>query len=148
MKKVIAASIMAMALTTGASAGVTVGLGYAAGSSNAHEAPAVRVPIDFDFGLRVEPELGFGKNIWTTGVGVYYTFMKVEDVNLFAGGRFAYTDGKYDNGTSLQGLVGGEYFLVPNKFSIAAQVGLEGANGDLNNNEFGTVGAVIGHFFF
>ena len=155
MKKIIAASAMALALATTASAGVNVGLGYAAGSSNAKEATGVRVPIDFDFGLRLEPELGFGKDIYTLAFGAYYTFMKVQNVNLFAGGRLGYTNvstgfGGYTadiSGTSFQGLVGAEYFIVENKFSVAAQVGLESAGGDLNDN-FGTTGAVIGHFFF
>jgi len=150
MKKIIAASAMALALTTSASAGVTVGLGYAAGSSNAQEAAGVRVPIDFDFGLRIEPELGFSKHLTTLAVGGYYTFMKVEEVNIFAGGRLGFTKADYvtdPTGMSIQGLVGAEYFVVKNKFSVAAQVGLESASGDLNDN-FGTTGAVIGHFFF
>ena len=151
MKKLIAASVLAMGMmTTAATADVKVGLGYAAGSSAAKEAPGVRVPIDFDFGLRLEPELGFGTDVFTLAFGAYYTFMKIDEVNLFAGGRFGYTShsgGNNRTGTTLQGLVGAEYFVVPNKFSVAAQVGLEAAGGDLNDN-FGTTGAVIGHFFF
>ncbi len=156
MKKLIAASVMTLAMVTTASAGVTVGLGYAAGSSNAKEASGVRVPIDFDFGLRIEPELGFSKHLTTLAVGGYYTFMKVEEVNLFAGGRLGFTHADYATdpiGVSLQALVGAEYFVVPGKFSVATQVGLESAAGDLNKDfangtNFGTVGAVIGHFFF
>lgn len=161
MKKIIAASAMALALATTASAGVNVGLGYAAGASNATEATGVRVPIDFDFGLRIEPELGFSKHLTTLAVGGYYTFMEVQKVNLFAGGRLGFTksDYKYLNGSdvtglSIQGLVGAEYFIVENKFSVAAQVGLESATGDLTkygnggDANFGTTGAVIGHFFF
>jgi len=152
MKKIIAASVLAMGLmTTTATAGVNVGLGLAAGASNATEAAGVRVPIDFDFGLRLEPELGFAKDIYTVAFGAYYTFMKVEDINLFAGGRLGYTNASFGSvdfsGTSFQALVGAEYFVVPNKFSVATQVGLEAAGGDLND-DFGTVGAVIGHYFF
>jgi len=158
MKKIITATAMAMVLATGAAAELNVGLGFAAGSSNAQEAAGVRVPLDFDFGLRIEPELGFSKHLITLAVGGYYTFMKVEDVNLFAGGRLGFTKSDYatdPTGVSLQALVGAEYFVVPNKFSIAAQVGLESATGDLNkynsynsSTDFGTTGAVIGHYFF
>ena len=156
MKKIIAASAMALALTTSASAGVNVGLGYAAGSSNAIEATGVRVPIDFDFGLRIEPELGVSKHLKTLAVGGYYTLTQVEQVNLFVGGRLGLTLADYvtdPTGTSLQALAGAEYFLVDKKFSIAVQVGLEATAGDLNkdwnnDSDFGTTGAVIGHFFF
>jgi len=159
MKKIIVASVLAMGLmSTTASAEVNVGLGLAVGASNATEAAGIRVPIDFDFGLRLEPELGFAKDIYTLAFGAYYTFMKVEEVNLFAGGRLGYTNvssGPIDfSGTSLQALVGAEYFVVPNRFSIAAQVGLENATGGLNksnnygNTTFGTTGALIGHYFF
>ena len=158
MKKIIAASVMALALTTGASAGVTVGLGYAAGASNATEAAGVRVPIDFDFGLRIEPELGFSKHLTTLAVGGYYTLAEVEKVNLFVGGRLGFTKADYTTdptGVSLQALVGAEYFLVEKKFSVGVQVGLESATGDLNkyntynsSTNFGTTGAVLGHYFF
>ena len=160
MKKIIAATTVALALATTASAELRVGLGFAAGSSNAQEASGVRVPLDFDFGLRIEPELGFSKDLTTVAVGAYYTFLKIEEVNIFAGGRIGFTKADYPTdptGTSIQGLIGAEYFLVANKFSIATQVGLESASGDLNkysnynsnkSGDFGTTGAVIGHFFF
>ena len=149
-------------LATTASAELNVGLGFAAGASNATEAAGVRVPLDFDFGLRIEPELGFSKHLTTVAVGGYYTFMKVEEINLFSGVRLGYTlsDLNYKTssdvtGMSVQGLVGAEYFIVKNKFSVAAQVGLESTSGDLNkrnsyddNTNFGTTGAVIGHYFF
>ena len=158
MKKIIAASAMAMVLATGASAELNVGLGFAAGASNAEEAAGVRVPIDFDFGLRIEPELGFSKHLTTLAVGGYYTLAEVEKVNLFVGGRLGFTKADYatdPTGISIQALVGAEHFIVENKFSVAVQVGLESATGDLNkynsynsSTNFGTTGAVIGHYFF
>ena len=161
MKKIITASVLAMGMMATSASALEVGLGYAVGAANSAEASGVRVPLDFDFGLRIEPELGFSKHLTTLAVGGYYTFMKIEEVNLFAGGRLGFTKSDYNyingndiTGMSLQGLVGAEYFVVPKKFSIAAQVGLESATGDLtkwNNGgdtDFGTTGAVIGHFFF
>ena len=157
MKKVIVASLLTMGmLATTAAAEVNVGIGFAAGASNAWEAAGVRVPIDFDFGLRIEPELGFSNHLTTLAVGGYYTLAEVEKVNLFVGGRLAFTKADYvtdPTGTSLQALVGAEYFVVDKKFSVAVQVGLESANGDLNEDfdgdgSFGTTGAVIGHYFF
>ena len=148
MKKLIAASVLAMGMmTTAATADVKVGLGFAAGSTAANEAPGVRVPIDFDFGLRLEPELGFKDNVFTMAFGAYYTVAKIEEVNLFAGGRFGYSSFNVGSGTSLQALVGAEYFVVPSKFSVATQIGLEFIGGDQADN-VGTTGAVIGHYFF
>ena len=150
MKKIIVATAMALSVLVPSVSALDVGIGFAAGASNANEATGIRVPLDFDFGLRIEPELGFSKHLTTVAVGGYYSFMKVEQVNLFAGGRMGITLSDYPTdptGFSLQALAGAEYFVVEDKFSVAAQVGLESASGDLNNN-FGTIGAVVGRFFF
>lgn len=181
MKKVIAASVMALALATSASAEVKVGLGYTLSSANGVDAlfatPAnIRVPIDFDFGLRIEPELGFGsgtddgnnqkEEFWTRtiAVGGYYNLWAVEKVNFYAGGRLAYTSGEVDttnkntgvlttsdfDDTSLQGLFGAEYMFTQD-FSFGAQAGLEFKKGSYGNNDtdsVGTVGHILVHYFF
>ena len=161
MKKIIVASAMTMALVTGAVADVKVGLGYTLFDSQYSGAlfrmPAnIRVPIDFDFGLRIEPELGFGSfveddpgyeketsNTRTLALGAYYNIWNVEKVNFYAGGRLSYVTGETehkdnvgttptytrDNSTiGLQGLFGAEYMLTED-FSIAAQAGLEFTSG-------------------
>ena len=161
MKKIIAASAMAMVLATGAAADVKVGLGYTLFDSQYSGAffglPAnIRVPIDFDFGLRIEPELGFGSFVEddpgyeketstakTLAFGAYYNVWNVEKVNFYAGGRLAYvtdeTETKDNVGTTptytrdsttigLQGLFGAEYMFTED-FSIAAQAGLEFTSG-------------------
>ena len=183
MKKVIAASVMAMALATGAAAEVKVGLGYAftdglfSGAYEGEPQPAnIRVPIDFDFGLRIEPELGFGsgtnednnqKTEYTTrtiAIGGYYNLWAVEKVNFYAGGRLALTNGTRDvtnkntgvknandfDDTSLQGLFGAEYMFTQD-FSFGAQAGLEFKSGSYGNNDtdsIGTVGHILVHYFF
>ena len=182
MKKVIAASVMALALTTGASADVKVGLGYTIADTDAINAlfgqPVnIRVPIDFDFGLRIEPELGFitgtddvkGSLIKDEyeyrelAVGGYYNLWKVEKVNMYAGGRLAIGIGenKSTNAAgntttedidtlSLQALFGAEYFFVEN-MSFAAQAGLEYRNfedGGSDITETGTVAHLVIRYFF
>ncbi len=169
MKKVIAASVMAMALTTGASADVKVGLGYtiADGQNSGIAQPAnIRVPIDFDFGLRIEPELGFGStttgNIDTTrttlAVGGYYNLWAVEKVNFYAGGRLAFNKSSIDttaggltvttdsSSTSIQGLFGAEYMFTED-FSFGAQAGLEVIGGD-DPTGYATVSHLLVHYFF
>ena len=165
MKKVIAASAMAMVLATGASADLKVGLGYTLwdGIGSTAGTPAnLRVPIDLDMGLRIEPELGFGSTsdgpldttTRTLGVGGYYNLWAVEDVTFYAGGRLALnhfeteTAGitfEQDN-TSIQGLFGAEYAITP-VFTVAAQAGLEVISGD-DPTGFGTVGHVVLRYFF
>ena len=169
MKKVIAASVMAMALATGASAEVKVGLGYTLADTEAINGlfaqPAnIRVPIDFDFGLRIEPELGFGSTVnddpqndketrttKTLAVGGYYNLWNVEKVNFYAGGRLSYTSGEreikdnvgtnatYTQDTTdigVQGLFGAEYMFTED-FSIAAQAGLEIVSGTETDSRAG-----------
>jgi len=161
MKKVIAASLMALAFgATAATADVKVGLGFGidalsslSGALDGRTTPqaTIRIPIDFETGFRIEPEIGFSistnednfeKNDYqavTIGIGGYYKFWKVDKVNLYAGGRLGLSKGKREytnknNGASnytndvdainLQALVGAEYFFVEN-MSFAAQTGLE-----------------------
>ena len=177
MKKVIAASVMAMALATGASAAVKVGLGYTisdalgssagSGTQNSGTPANIRVPIDFDFGLRIEPELGFGSSTANQGgvdltdttrtiaVGGYYNLWAVEKVNFYAGGRLALINTERENvgggttntdNTSLQGLFGAEYMFTEN-FSFGAQAGLEVIGGD-DPTGYGTVSHLLIHYFF
>jgi len=157
MKKIIVASVMTMTLVTGAFADVKVGLGYTLadlnGASGLFGEPAnIRIPIDFDFGLRIEPEVAFGfktdddpnwAKVTTTtrklAIGAYYKLWNVEKVNFYAGGRLAYSNNEreyepyvgttlpYTDETTtlgLQGLFGAEYMFTED-FSIAAQGGLE-----------------------
>jgi opacity protein-like surface antigen len=161
MKKVIAASIMALTFgATAATADVKVGLGFGIDAWSSLSGPlyggttpeaTIRVPIDFDVGFRIEPELGFiysknedntEKNKYqgvTLAVGAYYNLWKVNKVNIYAGGRLGLSKGKREytnknNGASnytndvdaiaLQGLFGAEYFFVEN-MSFAAQAGVE-----------------------
>ncbi len=185
MKKVIAASVMAMALATGASAEVKVGLGFGidawsslsgamTGSTNPQS--TIRVPIDFDFGLRIEPELGFVKGSedsanWeadyqgvSIAVGGYYNLWKVDKVNMYAGGRLGISKGTYDetekstgittssdrDAVSLQGLFGAEYYFTEN-MSFAAQAGLEFGSSSVGNNDdqwVGTVSSLVIRYFF
>lgn len=183
MKRVIATSVIALALgSTAASAEVKVGLGYtiADGIFNQYVAqPAnIRVPIDFDFGLRIEPEIGLGSETTTNNgafnvdetttyrtfaVGGYYTIWKVEKVDFYAGGRLGLThiEDEQANGTggvntiktdytSLQGLFGAEYMFTED-FSFGAQAGLEYVSGSGSNSDsdsIGTVTHLLIHYFF
>lgn len=186
MKKIIAASLMALTVgATAATAEVKVGLGFGVDAwsslSGALYGPTtpqatIRVPIDFDFGLRVEPELGFISSTYddpnwedtyqgvTFGVGGYYNLWKVDKVNVYAGGRLAYTNGTHDEKqkstgittttdedmTSLQALFGAEYFFVDN-MSFAAQAGLEFITGSDGNNDVtstGTTTTLVIRYFF
>ena len=175
MKKVIAASAVAFALATTVTATeIQVGLGYTISdglNSSALNQPAnIRVPINFDFGLRVEPELGFGasttdfggvktdRSQTTLAVGGYYNLWAVEKVNFYAGGRMALNSFSVDTtvggvtttfdgtNTSLQGLFGAEYMFAEN-FSFGAQAGLEFIAGD-DPTGFGTVSHLLVHYFF
>ena len=177
MKKVIAASLMALTVgSTAAMADLKVGLGYTIPTDGVALAN-IRVPLDFDFGLRIEPELGFitgtddvkGSSIKDEyeyrelAVGGYYNLWKVEKVNMYAGGRLAIGMGenKFTNAAgntttedldtvSLQALFGAEYFFVEN-MSFAAQAGLEYRNfedGGSDITETGTVAHLVIRYFF
>jgi len=179
MKKIIATSLMALTLgAAAASAEVAVGLGYAVSPTDDITTPGanIRVPIDFDFGLRIEPEIGVGtsseevgnqkieQDTVTVAVGGYYNLWKVKEVNMFAGGRLAVTKGSYDvtNRTTgvtqsndidvygLRALFGAEYFFVEN-MSFTAQAGLEYLDQSIGNDDTkkaGTVGELVLRFFF
>ena len=153
MKKSILALLVFVAmLTSSASADkLKIGLGVSAGPSSSNEAPTIKVPLDFDFGLRVEPELGITDEYQTLAVGSYYTFMKKDSVNVYVGGRLGMTIDSNANGTTLQVLAGAEHFLVEDKFSIALQLGLEVLSGDryiaANVPGFGTTGNITLRYF-
>ena len=152
MKKLIAASVLAMGMmTTAATADVNIGIGYGTGEKS------VRMPIDFDNGFRIEPDIGFGTDTFTIGVGGYYNFAKVEKINLFGGGKIDFTSrsngGASSSSMDFAGLVGAEYFVVENKMSIAAQVGLGVKGGDdtaygSTDGSFGVTGGLVGRYFF
>jgi len=172
MKKIIVASAAAMVLATGALADLKVGLGYNLSDAlNGGNQTSVRVPLDFDFGLRIEPELGFGSTSDTTvsnrdvttsnfliGVGGYYNLWSVDKIDFYAGGRMAIEKSSRDvkvsgvttstdyTAVGLQGLFGAEYGITDN-FTIAAQAGVEiDAGSDISS--VGTVGHVILRYFF
>ncbi len=123
MKKVIAASLMALTVgTTAATADVKVGLGFGidalsslSGLFYGETGPisSIRVPIDFDFGLRIEPDLligadtseedagGGGTRERTSstvglGVGAYYTLWKHDKLDFYVGGRLGFTSYNYE----------------------------------------------------
>lgn len=173
MKKLIAASAMALALVTTASAEMKVGVGLnIADVLNGNGGATIRVPLDgLVKDVRIEPELGFGSgtdkggsidlesSYFTLACGGYYTLWNIDKVNIYTGGRFAIntkssetpnglggTNSQSGTGFSLQGLFGAEYFLVE-QFSVAAQAGIE-MNNDKFNSGFGTVGHVVLRYFF
>lgn len=183
MKKIITASLMALTVgAAAASAEVKIGLGYtiADGIFNQYvEQPAnIRVPIDFDFGMRIEPELGFG-DVTTTNngpfnvdetttyrtiaLGGYFNLWKVEKVSFYAGGRLGLTrvEAEQANGTggvnttktdytSVQGLFGAEYMFTED-FSFGAQAGMEyisSVGTNSDSDSIGTVTHLLIHYFF
>ncbi len=165
MKKGIAATAVALTLaSTVANAEVKVGLGFGIDAmsslsglfySEIGTATSIRVPIDFDFGLRIEPDVIFGaytreQDYWmggteeqvTTitglGVGAYYTLWKRDKINFYAGGRLGYSsinyETTYSNGTPSNesgenrvNLQGlfGAEYYFVEEMSFAAQVGLD-----------------------
>jgi len=159
MKKMIIASFLMMSLAVSSAfalEGLKIGVGYGVGSNVAMEASTIKVPLDFDFGLRVEPEIGITERLKTLAVGGYYNLMEIEGIEMSAGGRLGFTLGDYSSdptGISLQALVGAEHYLVKDKLSISLQAGLEIATGDLNSkaiygdNGYGTVGLITLRYF-
>ncbi len=195
MKKAIVASAVALTvLTTTATADVKVGLGFGidalsslTGLLYGETGPisTIRVPIDFESGLRIEPDILIGSDMSESdsgtgtrertsttlglGVGAYYSFLKKDKFDLYAGGRLGFTSYNYDvnykntastdyeygaNRVSLQGLVAAEYYFVEN-MSFAAQVGLEaytekgtGDYSDEKANGMGTVSSLVIRYFF
>ncbi len=175
MKRVITASIVALTIgSTAATADVKVGLGFGIDAmsslSGIFTAPggmqsSVRVPIDFDFGLRIEPDVVFGaytreQDYWmggteervTTiaglGVGAYYTLWKRDKLNFYAGGRLGYasynSETTYSNGTPSNesgenrvNLQGlfGAEYYFVEEMSFAAQVGLDAYYGKGTGND-------------
>ena len=168
MKKIIAGSAIALALTTTAWADMNIGIGLTLNDIVSGNGTSVRVPLDLvGKNIRIEPELGFSRasysgnkdyssSQYTIACGGYYTLWNVDKVNFYTGGRFAIerraVDDDYSKfsenttGFGLQGLFGAEYLLTE-KFSVAAQAGLElGFGSDVST--FGTVGHVIIRYFF
>lgn len=182
MKKMIAASALALTvLTTTATADVKVGLGFGidalsslTGIFYGESGPisTIRVPIDFESGLRIEPDILLGRYTSETdtreststtvglGVGAYYTLWKKDKLHFYTGGRLGFTNYNYDvnyknslstdyeeggNRVSLQGLFAAEYYFVDD-MSFAAQVGLEGyhekGTGDYSDRTTDGVGSV------
>lgn len=108
MKKIIAATTVALALATTASAELKVGLGYNLAEAFNGGTTNVRVPLDFadiGNGLRIEPELGYGSQTRTRSskdltnsqfliaVGGYYNLWTSEKLSFYAGGRLGITNG-------------------------------------------------------
>jgi len=173
MKKILATSLMALTLGAAtASAEIAVGLGYAISPMDDISTPGanIRVPIDFDFGLRIEPEIGISSSSEepvddpnrkyeidriVVAVGGYYNLWKVKEVNMFAGGRLYMTKGNYDvtnrttgvtqsndiDGYGARALFGAEYFFVQN-ISFTAQAGLEYMKESIGNNDTKKTGTV------
>jgi len=187
MKKIIAASLMALVIgATSASAEVKVGLGFGIDalsslsgsfdSFNTAPQATIRVPVDFDMGLRVEPEIGIIKGTIedpaqkdeyegvVLALGGYYNLWKVEKVNVYAGGRLSLAKGTNDrknkntgvtnsidtDSISLQALFGAEYYFVEN-MSFAAQAGLEflsASEGNEDTTQVGTMSQLVLRYFF
>jgi len=108
MKKIIAATTVALALATTASAELKVGLGYSLANAFTDGSQNIRVPLDFadiGNGLRIEPELGYGSQTYETGskditnsqfligVGGYYNLWTSEKLSFYTGGRLSITNG-------------------------------------------------------
>ena len=168
MKKIIATSVMALALATSASAEMNVGIGLNLGDVLNGNSVSVRVPLDLvGKGIRIEPELGFSRTSYSSTVdytsssytiacGGYYNLWTVDKMNIYAGGRLAIERVAQDNafdefnenttGFGIQGLFGAEY-LMTDKFTVAAQAGIElGFGSDIST--FATVGHVVVRYFF
>jgi hypothetical protein len=155
-------------LTTTATADVKVGLGFGIDAlsslsglfySETGPLSSIRVPIDFDFGLRIEPDILIGSYMTeedygtgtreatnTTlglGIGAYYTLWKEGKLDFYAGGRLGYatynhdvtykntasTD--YESGSNRVSLQGlfAAEYYFIDNMSFAAQVGLEAYHG-------------------
>ena len=108
MKKIIAATTVALALATTASAELKVGVGMNLSDALNNGSTSVRVPLDFASignGLRIEPELGYSSttdsfggtdltdSAFIIGVGGYYNLWSVDKINFYAGGRLAISNG-------------------------------------------------------
>jgi hypothetical protein len=136
MKKIVAASLMALTVgTTAATADVKVGLGFGvdalsslSGLFYGETGPvsSIRVPIDFDFGLRIEPDLLIGteaseedapgggteerdSSTVGLGIGAYYTIWKHDKLDFYAGGRLGFASYNHDVSYKNSGLNDYEY---------------------------------------
>ena len=144
MKKIIAATTVALALATTASAELKIGLGYNLADAFDDGATSVRVPLDFadiGNGLRIEPELGYGSQTFEAGnkditnsefliaVGGYYNLWTSEKLSFYAGGRLAITNGTEESygetGTDRFGIP--TYGIASNNYSSTGLQGLFGA---------------------
>ena len=143
MKKIIAATTVALALATTASAELKVGVGFNLSEALNGGTTSIRVPLDFadiGNGLRIEPELGFKSSTDSSGkkdvtdssfvlaVGGYYNLWTVEKLNFYAGGRLAIENSKNEYVTSSPSFGGGtSYSVESNKYNTTAIQGLFGA---------------------
>ena len=112
MKKIIMSTVMALMLSsTAVIADVKVGLGFGI-EGTGYSSTSIRVPIDFDFGLRIEPDIsmrsyteeqddgptsGIEERTNTDiglGIGAYYTLWARDKVNFYTGGRLGYSSNK------------------------------------------------------
>jgi len=177
MKKIIAATTVALALATTASAELRVGLGYNLSDALNSGGTSIRVPLDFadiGNGLRIEPELGYRSSTNTNGskdltdssmliaVGGYYNLWSADKLNFYAGGRLAISNGSNEY-TSVDNF--GNVTVKSADYSTTGLQGLFGAEYGItedftvatqagveinvgDNKSMGIVGHVVLRYFF
>ena len=161
MKKVILSSIVAAAIATSASAGMKVGMGVdmlttisnpvaTAGTFGASigSTPVVRIPVDLDGGIRVEPRIAYatatndftGADVATTltvmGIGGYYNLSET----LSVGGMYDMYTVTSDSaaaeatGTSM-GVVLKAEVAVGKNFTVASELGFASTTTTMTAND-------------
>ena len=145
MKKIVHSVVVAaISLSTVAFADVKVGSGVALTSNGS----SVKVPLDINSKMRVEPEVAFGyksdgDNSYTNFglmAGVYLMSQPAKKINLFYGGKLGFSVssskvGSVSNSDTIVNLIptaGFEYFLDP-KVSVGGEAGFGFGFGDVTN---------------
>jgi len=160
VKKVLATSLLGAVLATAAMAEDATTIGVGVGLSN--DSYVLRLPININKEVRVEPEFGLDYQNDTNndhtgflmGAGGYYMQQPAMNVNIYMGGKilvdyYHYDFGNGNDGTTTQIVlapVGGFEYMFGSHVSVGGEAGVYLGFGDLTT--VNTQGQAILRYFF
>jgi len=160
VKKILATSLLGAALATAAMAEDATTIGVGVGLSN--DSYVLRLPININKEVRVEPEFGLDYQNDTNndhtgfvmGAGGYYMMQPSTNVNFYVGGKLLVDYYHYDYGNGnddtitqfVLGPVGGFEYMLDRHVSLGGEAGVYLGVGDLTT--VNTQGQAILRYFF
>jgi len=160
MSKPLTTTLLCAALSVSAMAVEPTQIGVGVGLSDS--STTLRLPINLDSTLRIEPEFGFSfqnadNNDYTNilaGAGLYLMQQPSEKINLYYGGKMLVDYKSYDRGTGFDdsetqlvlGAAFGFEYMFDRHFSAGGEAGAYLGFGDATNIE--TQGLALLRYYF